>query len=134
MSRGWVTPATGHPASRPPCRIARGIVPIPRPRSWILITAAVIEDLLEASEVRLLRDDGEAILDFPTLVYRRDGPTTRRVLHVIGIIALAGLVFLIVAGATEDVVLALLAASVVVVLLALSVYGPGWWERRGRPR
>ncbi len=116
-----------------------------------LVTAAVTEDLLEASAVRLLRDDGQRLLDLPTLVsdvrsgigaapgavadaYRRDDPTTRRVLHLIGTIALAALIFLIVAGATEDLVIALLVASVVVVLLLLSVYGPGWWERRGRAR
>jgi hypothetical protein len=32
-----------------------------------LVTAAVTEDLLEASDVRLLRDDGQQILDLPTL-------------------------------------------------------------------
>lgn len=115
-----------------------------------LVTAAVTEDLLEASAVRLLRDDGQAILDLPTLVTEpgsgdgtagnavvnayRDSPTSRRVLNGIGALALAGLVFLIVAGATEEFMLALSLALGVVVLLALSVYGPGWWERRGQTR
>jgi hypothetical protein len=102
------------------------------------VTAAVTEDLLEASDVRLLGDDGQLILDLPTLAMRASSGDRvgmlPRVLRVIGAVALAGLVFLIAAGVTEDLVVALLGASVVVILLWLSVFGPGWWERRGQTR
>ena len=140
--------ACGRPSSRPASPTALKTAPHSQAAILDLVTAAVTEDLLEASAVRLLRDDGQAILDLPTLVTEpgsgdgtagnavvnayRDSPTSRRVLNGIGALALAGLVFLIVAGATEELMLALSLALGVVVLLLLSVYGPGWWERRGQ--
>ena len=124
--------------------VATGVPYSPRDRAdsqaalLDLVTAAVTEDLLEASDVRLLGDDGQLILDLPTLAMRASSGDRvgmlPRVLRVIGAVALAGLVFLIAAGVTEDLVVALFGASVVVLLLWLSVFGPGWWERRGQTR
>jgi len=113
-----------------------------------LVTAAVTEDLLEPADVRRLREDGSRLLDHPTVVtemrstsssapdltYRRQYPAAQRVLYVTGAVFLVALVFLVVAGATEDLVMAFLVAIVVVLALLLSVVGPSWWERRGRTR
>lgn len=108
-----------------------------------LVLATAVEDLLSASMLEPLRADGERLLGIAAMdsdepsgfdaagddpdaltVGRTVGP---RLVTAASLVALVALTFLMVAGATEDLGLAAIVASVVAIVLLVSMVGP--WER-----
>lgn len=111
-----------------------------------LVTAAVTEDLLPWSAVRRLREDGERLLDIavtdasdppaegpvrapPEDPFIRPLVPAGGVARFLGAVLLVGLSFSLVAGATSDAGLGVLAAAAIAISLLISVSGP----RRQQP-